>query len=228
MSGVDESYNNNDKYANEFYVETNYRNYAVLKLWVNPANTKLVELYEKHIADHNAKNRNTAFPNAGFDLFIPKTESLYYEHDSHFIDLEVKAEMIFVDLALKSAHDILRLSKGVVSDEITNVGGVCYNTGYYMFPRSSISKTPLLMSNHTGIIDSGYRGNLIAAVRYLHNGTTSYRVEPHTRLFQICHPQLCPIFVVMVTESELTETSRGTGGFGSTGIIGLAQSRDVV
>ena len=36
-----------------------------------------------------------------------------------------------------------------------------------------------------------------------------------TRLFQICSPDLSPLKLVIV--EELTETSRGEGGFGSTG-----------
>jgi dUTP pyrophosphatase len=35
---------------------------------------------------------------------------------------------------------------------------------YYLYPRSSISKTPFRLANQVGIIDSGYRGNLIAKV----------------------------------------------------------------
>ena len=37
------------------------------------------------------------------------------------------------------------------------------NIGYYLYPRSSISKTPLILANSVGIIDSGYRGNIKAA-----------------------------------------------------------------
>jgi dUTPase len=48
-------------------------------------------------------------------------------------------------------------------------------------------------------------------------------VEKHTRLFQICHPSLCPVFVVLVDESELNLSERGDGGFGSTGAKGVSQ-----
>ena len=87
--------------------------------------------------------------------------------------------------------------------------------GYYMYPRSSISKTPLMLANHTGIIDSGYRGNLIGAFR--NTDSAEYTVEKNTRLLQVCHPSLCPIYAVLVEEDELSTTSRGEGGFGSTG-----------
>ena len=38
------------------------------------------------------------------------------------------------------------------------------NVSYYLYPRSSIIKTPLRMSNSVGIIDAGYRGNIIGCV----------------------------------------------------------------
>ena len=84
-----------------------------------------------------------------------------------------------------------------------------------MFPRSSISKTPLMLANHTGIIDAGYRGSLIGAFRNVSG--EDFQVEKHTRLLQVCHPSLCPIIVELVDESELSTTARGEGGFGSTG-----------
>ena len=78
-----------------------------------------------------------------------------------------------------------------------------------------------MLANHTGIIDAGYRGSLIGAFRWLRGESTSqeaYVVEKNTRLVQICHPTLCPIYVVMVDENELSSTERGAGGFGSTGV----------
>jgi dUTP pyrophosphatase len=95
------------------------------------------------------------------------------------------------------------------------------NCAFTIYPRSSISKTPLMLANHTGIIDAGYRGSLIGAFRWLKSNTsteTEYVVEKHTRLLQVCHPSLCPIFVVIVDENDLTSSERGNGGFGSTGV----------
>ena len=83
-------------------------------------------------------------------------------------------------------------------------------------PRSSISKTPLVLSNHVGIIDSGYRGNLIAMFRNLSG--EDYHVEQYTRLIQVCHSSLKPFIVRLANSAEdLGNTSRGSGGFGSTG-----------
>ena len=91
---------------------------------------------------------------------------------------------------------------------------------YYLYPRSSISKTPLMMANSIGIIDRDYRGDIMAKVRHipLHFGPNSvnpYIIENNTRLFQLCHPNLSPMKVSVV--SELQSTERGEGGFGSTG-----------
>ena len=74
---------------------------------------------------------------------------------------------------------------------------------YMLYPRSSMgARTPLRLSNSVGIMDAGYRGNVI-------------RVEAGTRLVQICDPTLQPITFEMV--NSLSETTRGEGGLGSTG-----------
>ena len=187
---------------------TNYDNFlnrvgkaAVLKLVVNSDDPSLIDLYKQHIDNHNRGIINDIFPNSGFDLFIPNTVIFDEPIKSKFIDLKVKAEMVVVDKKFNS-----------------------YQTcAYTVHPRSSMSKTPLMLANHTGIIDAGYRGNLIGALRWLNNteNSSEYMLERHTRLLQICHPTLCPIFVYLVEERDLTTTERGAGGFGSTGITGL-------
>ena len=84
---------------------------------------------------------------------------------------------------------------------------------YYLYRRSSIIKTPLRLANSVGIIDSGYRGDIIACVDNIKN--VPYTIEQGTRLFQICGPTLEPIEFKLVT--DLSDTQRGEGGFGSTG-----------
>ena len=87
------------------------------------------------------------------------------------------------------------------------------NVSYYLYPRSSIIKTPLRLSNSVGIIDAGYRGNIIACVDNIKN--IAFKIEKGSRLFQICGPTLEPIVFRLV--EELSNTQRGSGGFGSTG-----------
>ena len=86
------------------------------------------------------------------------------------------------------------------------------SSSYFLVPRSSISKTPLRMSNSIGIIDKGYRGELIAMVDNIKR--LPYEIKKGTRLFQIVSPALIPIQFSLVT--ELDSTTRGSGGFGST------------
>ena len=85
---------------------------------------------------------------------------------------------------------------------------------YYLFPRSSISKTPLRMSNSIGLIDGGYRGEIMAVCDNIK--TESYTVEKGQRLFQLVSADSSPIKYELVEELEMT--TRGTGGFGSTGM----------
>jgi dUTP pyrophosphatase len=172
----------------------NQRQYAILKLFVNSQNDDLKNKYAQHVNKHNNEVLTARFPNSGFDLFIPN--NVYFDHDieSKFVDLDIYCEMLMRDNE---------------------------PSGFFLFPRSSISKTPLMLANHTGIIDSGYRGKMIGAFRWLtgrNNEDSGYFVEAGTRLLQICHPSLCPILVVLVDNlNDLTTTERGEGGFGSTG-----------
>ncbi len=84
---------------------------------------------------------------------------------------------------------------------------------YYLYPRSSISKTPLRMSNSVGIIDAGYRGHIMAKVDNISD--EDYVVKAGDRYFQICVPFLITPTVVLAPVNDVTE--RGVGGFGSTG-----------
>ena len=83
-----------------------------------------------------------------------------------------------------------------------------------VFARSGLaSKRGLAPANKVGVIDADYRGEVMVA---LHNHTnTEKRIEPNERIAQIAFvPYIKANFNVV---SELSETSRGSGGFGSTG-----------
>ena len=87
--------------------------------------------------------------------------------------------------------------------------------GYTLYPRSSTgSKTPLRLSNGTGIIDFGYRGEIIACVDNVSD--TDYKIKTGQRLFQLCSPDLSPIEIQVV--NELSTSRRQAGGYGSTGV----------
>lgn len=83
-----------------------------------------------------------------------------------------------------------------------------------VYARSSMgAKRGLAPANKVGVIDSDYRGEISVV---LHNhGTVAQTVEPGERIAQlIITPVLTPVYEQV---QELTETCRGTGGFGSTG-----------
>lgn len=95
-------------------------------------------------------------------------------------------------------------------------------SGFLFVPRSSITKAFLIMANSIGIIDAPYRGELLGKVRYLPERSGKgeifppCQVEKGQRLFQIVAPNFKPIRVELV--DSLSETERGEGGFGSTGV----------
>lgn len=98
-------------------------------------------------------------------------------------------------------------------DSINEPGYKTAKCGYYLYPRSSLSKTPLRLANSVGIIDSSYRGELKAVLD--NKSGEDYEIKQGERLFQLCSPTLEPINYIIT--DELTETKRGEGGFGSTG-----------
>jgi dUTP pyrophosphatase len=147
-------------------------------------------LYKQAIESHNHHVLNDSFPNSGFDLYIPSTQIVPYTSNmtGTLVDLQIKGEM-------KDNNK---------------------SYAYYLYPRSSMTKTPLMLSHSAGIIDSGYRGFIKASLRNL--SQTDYEIEKGTRLVQIVHPTMQAFTVQLVNdESELSITTRGAGGFGSTG-----------
>ncbi len=85
---------------------------------------------------------------------------------------------------------------------------------FWLAPRSSIFKARVFMANSMGIIDRTYRGELMGAVASFDHKTIS--IHRGVRLFQIVAPDMGWIREVRIVDS-LPETSRGDGGFGSTG-----------
>ncbi len=83
-----------------------------------------------------------------------------------------------------------------------------------IFPRSSIRRYELDLSNSVGVIDSGYRGEIQFTFNKL-NGLDSMKYAPGDRIGQLVilpYPTIVPAEV-----DELSSTHRGEGGFGSTG-----------
>lgn len=86
-----------------------------------------------------------------------------------------------------------------------------------VFPRSSNRKTNAYMTNHVGVIDSGYRGEIMLTYKN-RNSNNTFADKPYSagdRVGQIIILPYPEILFVEVT--ELSETERGEGGHGSTG-----------
>ena len=169
---------------------------ATLYMFVDSSEPELREAYKKKIQEHNLQIDTNPFPNSGFDLLLPNDTT--FEHNnfkSLLVDFNIKTEMIY---------------RPSTNEHID------YPSAFGIYLRSSICNTPLILANHVGVIDAGYRGNIKGAFRCL-EGT--FVAGKFTRLIQICHPTFCKIRVVLVdSENDLTTTFRGSGGFGSTGV----------
>lgn len=91
-----------------------------------------------------------------------------------------------------------------------------YNYVGLIFPRSSIHKYELSLTNCVGVIDSGYRGEVMAKFRNTDwTGDNNSTYDIGDRIMQLI---VLPYPKVIVKEvDELSSTERGEGGFGSTG-----------
>lgn len=116
-----------------------------------------------------------------------------------------------------AGFDLTAISREEINEYLTK-----YDTGLaveipeghvgLVFPRSSVYKTDTMLTNCVGVIDSDYRGS-ITAVFAGRNASKKYNAGD-----RICQMIVMPIPEVEFIESEeLTETERGTGGYGSTG-----------
>jgi dUTP pyrophosphatase len=178
-----------------------------LKADSNPNYQELVKMYKEKVESHNNKVCDSKYADSGFDLMIPFD---YSEHENGYTENRI-SKVTF------------RAPLGVKCSMMSRFSVPC---GYYLYPRSSIVKTPFRLSNSVGIIDSGYRGEIMAVVDNIDYANNDMKacirkyMTPMTRMFQICSPTLEPFFVEIVdTEEALgSSTERGNGGFGSTGL----------
>ena len=85
-----------------------------------------------------------------------------------------------------------------------------------VFPRSSISKYHLSLANAVGVVDSGYRGSVTARFKKTLDRAWATEYNVGDRIAQIIilpYPQ-----VEFVEADELSNTERGSGGYGSSGV----------
>ena len=86
--------------------------------------------------------------------------------------------------------------------------------GAFVFPRSGIAvKHGIGLLNSVGVIDSDYRGEIMVGV--INQVKEAYTIQPGERIAQMV---IMPVSMMPVEEvTELDDTDRGAGGFGSTG-----------
>ena len=139
----------------------------------------------------------------------PRNEiiSRMYENHGQFHDGDAGLDLFIVQNQTIEAGATAKINLGISCENIEK-------KPYFLMPRSSISKTPLRLCNSIGLIDAGYRGELIAAVDNIKN--ENYKVGSGERFFQIVAMDGSPLTFELV--SELSDTERGSGGFGSTGV----------
>jgi len=177
----------------------------VLKLRVVSDDPELLNLYKNvSVAKMETKEYlENPHKDSGFDIYTPKGKERINPGETRLVNMQIQC----------AAYKI-------VCD-----GDSCQRvpTAFFMYPRSSIYKTTLRLANNTGIIDSGYRGNLMGAFDNISRigpsfpgGVWSQEENAYGRMLQICMPDLSP-FKVEIVET-LDDTSRGAGGLGSTGI----------
>jgi dUTP pyrophosphatase len=194
-------------------------NYYVLNILLTSDVPKSIQKkYKSMMVENNSQFDYSSSKYIGDNPYVDAGTDLYCILNTHIkngslsnkIDLGIKCSMVFV-----STNSITKQT----------LQTPC---GYYLYPRSSTgSKTPLRLSNQVGIMDSGYRGNVIACFDNVDHknqfNDSEYEVVVGNRLVQICAPNITYPTVINIVSSDTeldipqANNQRGTGGFGSTG-----------
>tara|TARA_B100001741_G_C16304129_1_gene482673 strand:- start:162 stop:599 length:438 start_codon:yes stop_codon:yes gene_type:complete len=129
-----------------------------------------------------------------------------YENHNHFHPGDSGLDIYIIENQIINPGETIRLKLGISCENLDA-------KSYFLMPRSSLSKTPLRLANSVGLIDAGYRGEIMAAVDNIKD--FAYEVEIGQRLFQIVAMDGSAIHFEL--GDHLSETTRGADGFGSTG-----------
>lgn len=163
----------------------------------------------------------------------------FFMNNKHIIMIEVKFKKLHADAVTptysKEGDAGMDLTAVEKDDTSSEKGVIVYRTGLsveiprgfvgLVFPRSSISRMRVTMANAVGVIDSGYRGEILVKMKADANVPLelacgikfdeSKVYEKGDRIAQLIiipHPQ-----IKLIEVEELSNTTRGSGGFGSTG-----------
>ena len=129
-----------------------------------------------------------------------------YKNHSHFHQGDAGLDLFIIENQIIKPGSSMRIHLGISCESMDL-------RPYLLMARSSISKTPLRLSNSVGLIDAGYRGEIMAAVDNIKD--YSYALKKGQRLFQLVSMSGEAIHFDLV--ETLSDSSRGDGGFGSTG-----------
>ena len=217
---------------------TKYQLYVYLSK--NQDDTEWVTRYKQKVEEHNRKvlaaatDAPDATPDSGFDLFMPTNGEEYGYGVENLLSRQfITNPGITSSVGVDGARGLnlgVRCCMRATPASAAAPAPAPAPCGFYLYPRSSISKTRMRLANSVGIIDAGYRGDLIAAVDTIgFFGSTDIwhiwketlsPIKKYDRYFQVCAPDLTPFLVHIVdAEHELgPPTNRGHGGFGSTGV----------
>ncbi len=159
------------------------------------------EIVKEYYTDHGTFHKG----DAGLDLFC--LQDLLVPARAYGIKLPLRICIAGYNVVKDYDDDDYSITLVVQQTSVTS-------TGFYMYPRSSTGlRTPIRLSNSVGIIDAAYRGPLAAIVDNVSD--EDYLLKKGERYFQVCAADLSPIRFKLV--DSLDTTTRGTGGFGSTG-----------
>lgn len=140
---------------------------------------------------------------------LQRERILSYDRENSGIDLILTEDVDFEPFETK----IISLDvKILVIDDLSEP------LPYYLYPRSSISKTPLMFANSVGIIDKTYRNELKCSIKNV--SLEKYTAKKGVALCQICSSDLTPFKSIHIDENLRNYSYTGRGeGFGSTGCI---------
>ena len=112
-------------------------------------------------------------------LFIKSINTIankFYEKHGHFHNGDAGLDLYVLEDIIFYPGDTKKIKFGIACEPKDG-------KAYYLLPRSSISKTPLRMANSIGLIDGGYRGEIMACCDNIKD--FKYSVKEGERLFQI-------------------------------------------
>lgn len=183
--------------------------FMLLSIFIDSEDDELKQLYKTSSVIHNNEIMNDPrCYEAGFDLFLPKNNDSGEDDETKFVGKNK------VDFKIKCCAKMIHKNKN--NDKNNELYAVYspFNT----CSKALMSKSPLRLENNQGIIDAGYRGNLICMLDCIYyDMENGFSMAKYSRMIQICAPDWVPMYVRIVDKVEELGPS-SSSGCGSTGI----------